>query len=264
MVCMKLQTEGENKKRGEIQTGGGEREGDDVGGGGGYGRRTEGVVNKKGNGGGENDRGKGRGRGRKRDVGRGIPSPVGLGTMKTLLYESRLIGFEGYNVNYNYGGYNYRRNTYGSSKYVEQRNVWPLSYNQLKLPLLLGVFDSEEYLDWQGRVEALFFAYGIFEEHKVQLVTKSFTSSVLAWWKYIREHSLRNGSTPIISWESLKRDLRDKFGILDYQEVETPVSEFCDPLCKKSDYVYMEEKYEKGSNGRRSHEMLKEEQIKKA
>lgn len=67
MVCMKLQTEGENKKRGEIQTGGGEREGDDVGGGGGYGRRTEGVVNKKGNGGGENDRGKGRGRGRKRD-----------------------------------------------------------------------------------------------------------------------------------------------------------------------------------------------------
>ncbi|KAI5652383.1 hypothetical protein M9H77_29570 [Catharanthus roseus] len=82
--------------------------------------------------------------------------------------------------------------------------------------------------------------------------------------KYIREHRLRNGSRPIISWESLKRDLRDKFGILDYQVVETPVGEFYDPLCKKSDYVYMEEEYEVGSNVSRCHEILKEEQIKKA
>ncbi|KAI5663241.1 hypothetical protein M9H77_22564 [Catharanthus roseus] len=109
------------------------------------------------------------------------------------------------------------------------------------LPLLLGVFDPEEYLDWEEMFEALFYAYEIFEEDK-----------------------LRNGSTQIISWESLKRDLRDKFGILDYQEVETPVGKFCDPSCKKSDYIYIEEKCEGGSNGRRCHEMLKDEQIKKA
>ncbi|KAI5681240.1 hypothetical protein M9H77_02467 [Catharanthus roseus] len=76
------------------------------------------------------------------------------------------VGFEGYNVNYNYGGYSYRRNTYEGSKYFEKQNVWPFSYNQLKLPLFLGVFDPEEYLDWEGRVEALFYAYGIFEEDK--------------------------------------------------------------------------------------------------
>ncbi|KAI5652920.1 hypothetical protein M9H77_30107 [Catharanthus roseus] len=59
-------------------------------------------------------------------------------------------------------------------------------------------------------------------------------------------------------------DLRDKFGILDYQEVETTIGEFCDLRCKKSDYDYMKEKYEGGSNGRRCHEILKEEKIKKA
>ncbi|KAI5672221.1 hypothetical protein M9H77_12585 [Catharanthus roseus] len=108
-----------------------------------------------------------------------------------------------------------------------------------------------KYLDWDGGVEALFYAYRISEEGKGQL-------------KYICEHRLRNRSRPIISWELLKCDLRDNFGILDYQEVETPAGEFCDPLCKKSDYVHMEEKYEGGSNGRRCHEMLKREQIKKA
>ncbi|KAI5652603.1 hypothetical protein M9H77_29790 [Catharanthus roseus] len=77
------------------------------------------------------------------------------------------------------------------------------------------IFDLDEYLDWEGGVEALFNAYGIFEEDKVQ-------------------------------------------------QVETPVGEFCDPLCKKSDYVYMEEEYEGGSDRRRCNEMLKREKIKKA
>ncbi|KAI5654951.1 hypothetical protein M9H77_32138 [Catharanthus roseus] len=102
-------------------------------------------------------------------------------------------------------------------------------------------------VNWERRVEALFYAYGIFEEDKLQL-----------------EHRVRNRSRPIISWESLKRDLRDKFGILDHQEVETSIFEFCDPLCKKRDNVYMEEKYKRESNGIRCHEMLKGKHIKKA
>ncbi|KAI5667020.1 hypothetical protein M9H77_16873 [Catharanthus roseus] len=50
-------------------------------------------------------------------------------------------------------------------------------------------------------------------------------------------------------------------GTCGFKEYEKS-GEFCDPLCKKSDYVYMEEKYEGGSNRRRCHEMLKGEKIK--
>ncbi|KAI5681617.1 hypothetical protein M9H77_02845 [Catharanthus roseus] len=78
-------------------------------------------------------------------------------------------------------------------------------------------------------------------------------------------YPIATGRVPVQScFENLTNRRRDKFGILSYQEVETAGSEFCDPLCKKSDYVFMEEKYEGGSNRRRYHEMLKGEKIKKA
>ncbi|KAI5663383.1 hypothetical protein M9H77_22706 [Catharanthus roseus] len=56
------------------------------------------------------------------------------------------------------------------------------------------------------------------KKDKVQLVIESFTSSVLAWWKYIREHRWRNGRTPTITWESLKRVLKETLEVLRVEE----------------------------------------------
>lgn len=103
------------------------------------------------------------------------------------------------------------------------------------------------------RVEALFYSYNIFEKDKVQLVIESFTSSVLDWWKYIREYWLRNGCTPITSWGLMKDVLRDKFGILDHEEEGTTIRESCtflhDECTKKEEESEIEEKreVEKGS-----------------
>lgn len=100
---------------------------------------------------------------------------------------------------YNCGGY-YGRNTYGASKQYKQRmNVRPPSYNKLKLPLVLRAFDPEDYIEWEERVEALFYSYDIFEEDKVQFIIESFPSSILDQQKYIREYRCRNCMNRILS-----------------------------------------------------------------
>ncbi|KAI5653400.1 hypothetical protein M9H77_30587 [Catharanthus roseus] len=54
----------------------------------------------------------------------------------------------------------------------------PLSYNNLKLPLLCGIFGPYDYEAWEQKVESLLYAYCVREEEKFQLVLNLFLMRV--------------------------------------------------------------------------------------
>ncbi|KAI5663225.1 hypothetical protein M9H77_22548 [Catharanthus roseus] len=85
--------------------------------------------------------------------------------------------YEGYYDSYSYGGYNCSRSsqTLGTTSR-------PLSYNNLKLPLLWDTFGSYDCVVCGENVEPLFYSYGVREEEKFCLVLKSLSYEVNVWW----------------------------------------------------------------------------------
>ncbi|KAI5666992.1 hypothetical protein M9H77_16845 [Catharanthus roseus] len=91
-------------------------------------------------------------------------------------FHKRQGDYDGYYEIYNYGGYNCRRSSQTLGTISK-----PLSYNNLKLPLLRGTFGPYDYETWEQKVESLFYSYCEREEEKFQLVTKSLPYEVKVW-----------------------------------------------------------------------------------
>ncbi|KAI5677765.1 hypothetical protein M9H77_08715 [Catharanthus roseus] len=127
--------------------------------------------------------------------------------------------FQGMNTNmsnnndsYSYGKYNCRRcsQTLGTTSR-------PLSYNNLKLPLLCGTFGSYDYVAWEQEVESLFYSYGVREEEKFQLVLKSLFYGVNILWDCKCENRRRMGFQQIKICCIMKKVLRNRFGVGNHE-----------------------------------------------
>ncbi|KAI5676782.1 hypothetical protein M9H77_07732 [Catharanthus roseus] len=77
-----------------------------------------------------------------------------------------------------YDSYNYRRYSYRKGYRILGATSRPLSYNNLKLPLLCGTFGPYIYEAWEQKVESLFYSYCVREEEKFQLMLKSLSYEV--------------------------------------------------------------------------------------
>ncbi|KAI5675911.1 hypothetical protein M9H77_06861 [Catharanthus roseus] len=93
----------------------------------------------------------------------------------------------------------------------------PLSYNNLKLPLICGTFVSYDYEAWEQKVESLFYCYCVREEEKFQLVLKSLSYEVNVCWDCKCENRRRMGVQPFKTWSLMKRSLRNRFGVGNHE-----------------------------------------------
>ncbi|KAI5667366.1 hypothetical protein M9H77_17219 [Catharanthus roseus] len=121
-------------------------------------------------------------------------------------FHKRRDDCEGYNENYNYGGYNYRRSSQTLGTISRH-----LSCNKLKLLLLRGTFGPYDYEAWEQKVESLFYSYCVKEEEKFKLVLKSLSYEVNVWWDCKCESRRRIGAQQIKTWNLMKQSLRNKF-----------------------------------------------------
>ncbi|KAI5682507.1 hypothetical protein M9H77_03735 [Catharanthus roseus] len=100
----------------------------------------------------------------------------------------------------NIGGHDISQNSGTTSR--------PLSYNNLKLPLLSGAFGSHDYEILEKKVESLFYSYGVREE-KFQLVVKSLSYEVNFWWIVIVKKKKENEIATNQDLEPNERSITD-------------------------------------------------------
>jgi hypothetical protein len=69
---------------------------------------------------------------------------------------------------------------------------------KLKILNFQGKNDPEAYLEWEKKIDWIFFYYhSYFEQKKVKLVIIEFTEYTLIWWDQIVIGRRRNGERPI-------------------------------------------------------------------
>ncbi|KAI5671813.1 hypothetical protein M9H77_12177 [Catharanthus roseus] len=113
--------------------------------------------------------------------------------------------------------YNYRGHSCGRSSQTLGTTSRPLSYNNLKLPLLCGTLGPYDYEAWKQKVESLFYSYCVREEENFQVVLKSLSYELNVWWNCKCKNRRRMGAQPIKTWSLMKRSLRNKFGVENHE-----------------------------------------------
>ena len=64
---------------------------------------------------------------------------------------------------------------------------------KLKIPNFQGKNDLEAYLEWEKKVDWIFYCHSYSEQKKVKLVINEFTEYALIWWDQIVISRRRNG-----------------------------------------------------------------------
>jgi hypothetical protein len=75
---------------------------------------------------------------------------------------------------------------------------------KLKIPRFQGKNDPEAYLEWEKRVDCIFYCHNYSEVKKVKLVVIEFTDYVLIWWDQNVISRKRSGERLVASWEEMK------------------------------------------------------------
>ena len=81
-----------------------------------------------------------------------------------------------------------------------------IGHVKISIPAFSGVGSSEDYLEWEMRVNHIFSAHHYIEERNLQLTTIEFSGYVLIWWSQI----LRMHNRPT-SWRGMKELMRRHF-----------------------------------------------------
>jgi len=82
---------------------------------------------------------------------------------------------------------------------------------KLKIPNFQGKNDPEAYLEWEKKVDWIFYCNIYSEQKKVKLVIIEFTEYALIWWDQIVISKRRNGEQPIRTWGEMKVLMRRRF-----------------------------------------------------
>jgi len=82
---------------------------------------------------------------------------------------------------------------------------------KLKIPAFQGKMDQEAYLEWEKKVEQIFYIHNYHEEKKFKLVVVEFTNYVMVWWERLVVDRRRNGERAVGTWEEMKTIMKKRF-----------------------------------------------------
>lgn len=90
---------------------------------------------------------------------------------------------------------------------------------KVDLPAFDGRLHIEDFLDWIHTVENFFDYAAIDENQKVKIVAYKLKAGASAWWEQLQHNRRREGKTPIRSWPRMKRLLKTRFLLSDYEQI---------------------------------------------
>ncbi|XP_057719736.1 uncharacterized protein LOC130934169 [Arachis stenosperma] len=82
---------------------------------------------------------------------------------------------------------------------------------KMRIPEFKGRSDPAAYLEWERKVELLFQCHNYSDVKKVRLAAVEFSDYALVWWAELDKQRRRNGKSPILSWEKMKKVMRQRF-----------------------------------------------------
>ncbi|XP_016191799.1 uncharacterized protein LOC107632644 [Arachis ipaensis] len=81
---------------------------------------------------------------------------------------------------------------------------------KMRIPEFKGRSDPEAYLEWERKVELLFQCHNYSDVKKVRLAAVEFSNYALVWWAELDKQRRRNDKPPILSWEKMKKVMRQR------------------------------------------------------
>ena len=82
---------------------------------------------------------------------------------------------------------------------------------KMKIPSFQGKNDPEAYLEWERKVELVFYCHNYFENRKVKLAAIGFSDYATVWWDQL-VFNMRQNREPVVEiWEEMKRVMRKRF-----------------------------------------------------
>lgn len=90
----------------------------------------------------------------------------------------------------------------------------------MSLPLFLGKFEPNLYLEWKKEVEELFYIYDLMENEKVPPILESFTPFATNIWETTKESRRKQGKKPVTTWKELKETIRLDYGVKYLETLE--------------------------------------------
>jgi hypothetical protein len=78
----------------------------------------------------------------------------------------------------------------------------PYAKIMFSIPMFIGSYDVEAYLDWEMTVEQNFYSHLVPEQHRVRQATSEFKDFAIIWW-----NELVNTCVVPHTWNALKEDM---------------------------------------------------------
>jgi hypothetical protein len=82
---------------------------------------------------------------------------------------------------------------------------------KLKIPSFQGKNDPEVYLEWEKKVDWIFYFHNYSKTKKVKLVVIEFMDYTLIWWDHNVISRRMSGERPVMSLEEMKMLMRRRF-----------------------------------------------------
>ena len=81
----------------------------------------------------------------------------------------------------------------------------------MKIPSFHGNNDPVVYLEWERKVEMVFYCHNYSKNKKVKLVVIEFSDYAIVWWDQLVLNKRQNREPEVETWEEMKRVMRKIF-----------------------------------------------------
>ncbi|KAJ9177048.1 hypothetical protein P3X46_012302, partial [Hevea brasiliensis] len=82
---------------------------------------------------------------------------------------------------------------------------------KMKIPPFQGKANPDAYLEWERKVDLIFYCHNYSEEKKAKLAVVEFTDYAIVWWDQLLTKRRRNGMRGVETWDEMKQIMRDRF-----------------------------------------------------
>ena len=82
---------------------------------------------------------------------------------------------------------------------------------KIKIPSFQGKNDPEVYLEWEIKLEMVFYIHNCSQNKKVKLVVIEFLDYAIVWWDQLLLNKRRNREPVMETWEEMKKVMRKRF-----------------------------------------------------
>lgn len=91
------------------------------------------------------------------------------------------------------------------------KNNYGLKDSKVDLPSFYGNENVEDYLNWEMKLEQIYYCHHIDQEKRVTLATLSFQGPTMTWWTALMRDLRVNHNPPIRYWNELQSALRRRY-----------------------------------------------------